>query len=96
MQNIQTWSPPAERDDTNPNQAQLQYWSPINMGYRSAYWNEQPTTVQNLMGVLPDSRFVQVGIIAGLSVAAYATFKALTSRGLMGLSGSRRSRRRGR
>lgn len=84
MQNIQTWSAPAAFDPTNPDQLPLQYWSAADMGYRSAYWNEQPTTVKNLAGLMPTNRFVQAGLVAGLATAAFFTFKQLQKSGHFG------------
>lgn len=85
MQLLQTWDRTNTFDPTNPNQQPLQYYSPMAMGYRSAFWNEQPTTAKNLMGLgMSPTTFsvVRIGIVAGLSVAAYFAYKKAKAQGV--------------
>lgn len=94
MQMLQTWRRTSTWDPTNPNQKPTQYWDAASMGYRSAYWNMEPTTGGTLMGVIPDNKYAQVGLVAALTVGAYLLTKKMTSKGMFGLAGARRRKRR--
>ena len=99
MLNIQTWDPTATWDPTNPNQQPDQYWSAADMGYRSAYWNEQPTTAQSLAGALPDSTGARVGLALAAAAGLFFGYRAFKGkRPIFGFAGiekpARRSRRR--
>ena len=85
MQNIQTWDRTRVWDPTNPNQQPLQYYSPVDMGYRSAYWNEVPTTAQDLMGILPKSNLAKAGIAVAAVAGSVFLYRVLLSRSLPGL-----------
>jgi|GEM_PF-5732297 len=99
MQIYQTWDSTQTWDPANPAQQTVQYYSPADMGYQSAYWNEVPTTAQNLMGILPTSNYARAGIAAGLAVAVFFVVRHAKKAGLLkGVTllgaGKRRRRRR--
>lgn len=96
MLNIQTWDPTTQWDPTNPNQQPDQYWSAADMGYRSAYWNEQPTTVKSLgLTILPTSTGPRITLALVAGFAGYLAYKNYKRTGSpLGMAKARPRRRR--
>lgn len=93
MLNIQTWDRTSTWDPTNPNQQPDQYWSAADMGYRSAYWNEQPTTAQSLAGIIPNNSGARIIMAAGIGLSAFFAYKNYKRSGSPFGAAKRRRRR---
>jgi hypothetical protein len=93
MLNIQTWDRTSAWDPTNPNQQPDQFWSAADMGYRSAYWNEQPTTVQSLAGIFPTRTGPRITLAVVAGFAGYLAYKNYKRSGSP-IGGTKRRRHR--
>ena len=94
MFTLTAWQPAPSLDSSKDQRSRTLYLP--NAGeYRSIYWNKVPADGASVLaGIMPENRFAQAGIALALAGAIWFGSRALSSKGMLGLAGPKRRRKR--